>query len=47
MHNAPAQDFFHMWSVKSYGLLKLGEAKFASTGCLTCEVLNVMEYKIR
>ena len=26
MHNSPAQDVFNMWSVKSYGLLQLGDA---------------------
>ena len=26
MHNSPALDVFHMWSVKSYGLLQLGVA---------------------
>ena len=26
MHNSPAHDVFNMWSVKSYGLLQLGDA---------------------
>ena len=33
MHNLPALDVFDMWSVKSYGLLELGDALIASTGC--------------
>ena len=26
MHNSPALDVLEMWSVKSYGLLQLGDA---------------------
>ena len=37
MHNSQALDFFDMWSVKKYGLLQLGEAYIASTGCF-CHV---------
>ena len=31
MHNSPAHGIFNMWSVKSYGLLQLGDAKLTST----------------
>ena len=33
IHNSRALDVFDMWGCKSYGLLELVDAYFASTGC--------------